>query len=457
MNKVVRCQIVKPVDMDWKQFGDILYELQYEAREIKNKTMFMYHEWVQYCTEQENLTGKKPKVEDVYGFGTIEGYINHVISAYGKINYSSNVTSLIRNIRAKYDTLYKDILAGRASVPNAGKNQPIDLHNKSIRIFHDDAAVDYYAVLSLLSGIGKHKWNTKTGQITVLLKTSGKSNSVRKILDSCIKGEYKVRGSQILRVDGKIYLNLCYEFAEEKDTSLDKNKIMGVDLGIAVPAYMAFNFDRYDRAKVEDNRIMQRKYRLDKELSQAKKCCTFTNDGHGRANKMRCYEKYSHKSRNFSDTLNHKWAKYIVEQAVKHGCATIQMEDLTAIKNAKPKKKKSSGKNNEREEDLQEELQREATATLAKNKFLKNWTYYDLQTKIQQKAAEKGISVVKVNPKYTSQRCSECGCISPRNRPEQKTFHCISCGYSENADFNAARNLSVSGIEKIISSTPVTE
>lgn len=53
-------------------------------------------------------------------------------------------------------------------------------------------------------------------------------------------------------------------------------------------------------------------------------------------------------------------------------------------------------------------------------------------------------------PKYTSQRCSECGYIDKENRLEQKSFKCLKCGYTTNADFNAARNISIQNIDKII-------
>ena len=37
--------------------------------------------------------------------------------------------------------------------------------------------------------------------------------------------------------------------------------------------------------------------------------------------------------------------------------------------------------------------------------------------------------------------CPICGCIEDENRPNQETFECIECGYSNNADFNAAHNI----------------
>jgi putative transposase len=49
--------------------------------------------------------------------------------------------------------------------------------------------------------------------------------------------------------------------------------------------------------------------------------------------------------------------------------------------------------------------------------------------------------VEKVNPAYTSQRCSECGNTDRDSRKSQALYLCVSCGYSANADVNAARNI----------------
>jgi putative transposase len=49
--------------------------------------------------------------------------------------------------------------------------------------------------------------------------------------------------------------------------------------------------------------------------------------------------------------------------------------------------------------------------------------------------------VVKVNPAYTSQRCSACGHIARENRESQAVFLCVACGFACNADVNAAKNV----------------
>ncbi|MBV9208270.1 MAG: transposase [Actinobacteria bacterium] len=49
--------------------------------------------------------------------------------------------------------------------------------------------------------------------------------------------------------------------------------------------------------------------------------------------------------------------------------------------------------------------------------------------------------VEKVRPAYTSQRCLACGHIAAGSRESQALFRCVACGYSCNADVNAARNI----------------
>ena len=86
-------------------------------------------------------------------------------------------------------------------------------------------------------------------------------------------------------------------------------------------------------------------------------------------------------------------------------------------------------------------------------KRLQHWTYYDLQAKIENKAKEHGIKVIKINPQYTSKRCSKCGNIDLENRKKQDLFKCTSCGFECNADFNASQNLSIKDIAQIIIKT----
>jgi transposase len=49
--------------------------------------------------------------------------------------------------------------------------------------------------------------------------------------------------------------------------------------------------------------------------------------------------------------------------------------------------------------------------------------------------------VEKINPAFTSQRCSACGHVDAKSRQSQARFACTACGFAGNADVNAARNI----------------
>jgi transposase len=55
----------------------------------------------------------------------------------------------------------------------------------------------------------------------------------------------------------------------------------------------------------------------------------------------------------------------------------------------------------------------------------------------QYKAEAKGLQVIYVNPAYSSQACSKCGCLGVRYRHH---FKCL-CGHQQHSDLNASRNL----------------
>ena len=63
------------------------------------------------------------------------------------------------------------------------------------------------------------------------------------------------------------------------------------------------------------------------------------------------------------------------------------------------------------------------------------------------KARRAGVPLVQVDPRYTSQTCNRCGHRDKRNRPDQETFICRSCGVVAHADHNAARNIAQRGVE----------
>ena len=80
------------------------------------------------------------------------------------------------------------------------------------------------------------------------------------------------------------------------------------------------------------------------------------------------------------------------------------------------------------------------------NAKMGKWAFGQLTNYLGYKGKRAGVPVLFVNPAYTSQMCSKCGHTEEDNRLSQSEFCCISCGYKENADINAAINILSKGI-----------
>ena len=73
---------------------------------------------------------------------------------------------------------------------------------------------------------------------------------------------------------------------------------------------------------------------------------------------------------------------------------------------------------------------------------LKHFNYAELFDVLDNKLEERGVLVQKLNPTYTSQRCSQCGWTRRANRKGKK-FKCGSCLHEYDADLNASQNLAL--------------
>src|ERR1019366_6646477 len=69
-----------------------------------------------------------------------------------------------------------------------------------------------------------------------------------------------------------------------------------------------------------------------------------------------------------------------------------------------------------------------------------------MASRLEQKAAASGVTLLQVNARFTSQQCHVCGHTAAGNRESQAVFRCQSCGHEDHADRNAARNILARGL-----------
>ena len=79
------------------------------------------------------------------------------------------------------------------------------------------------------------------------------------------------------------------------------------------------------------------------------------------------------------------------------------------------------------------------------NRSILDQGWYAFEMMLKYKLSWLGGELVLINPKNTSRKCPECGHTDKDNRKSQAKFSCQNCGYSENADFVAAKNILAAG------------
>lgn len=399
-----------------KELYKLLDDISYAVWRIKNRATTAAYDWQQFSFGFKERYGDFPKPKDVLE-STVATNVYAFLKEIGDFVGSTIIDCSIQEAIKKFEKDKSEILRGSKSISQYRKDGSFPLRAQAIKNIDKINAKKYTANFSLLSKEGAKERNCKT-QVPITLKTGYGANA---ILDRIIDGEYKLCDSRIARKGTKYYLMVAYQFMSEK-AQVDDRNVLGVDLGIVNAAYMATNFSR-DRAVIEGNEIITFRQRIEARRNSLLRQGKYAGEGrrgHGRTTALKPIEKLRGKVENFRQTTNHKYAKYIVYTAVKYGCGTIQMEDISGIEK--------------------------------RDVFLRNWPYYNLQQYIEYKAKERGIVVKYINPQYTSQRCSCCGYIAKGNRKEQSKFECVQCGYKANADYNAAKNIADPDIESKIKS-----
>lgn len=198
---------------------------------------------------------------------------------------------------------------------------------------------------------------------------------------------------------GRYFLHIVVSLPEP--ACVPTEEVIGVDLGLNRPAVTSNRHFLGERRWKEQERHI---FRLRRKL-QAK----------GSKSVTRHLKKLSGKRFRQRKDHDHVLSKRIVQNAQPG--ATIVVENLSHIR--------------ERAQLRKGEGQRR----------LHSWSFDQFHAFLSYKAEARGMQVVKVNPCHTSQQCSRCGYQARNNRRSQSLFHCRSCGYQCNADYNAAKNI----------------
>jgi putative transposase len=305
-------------------------------------------------------------------------------------------------IREKYEKLSSQlVIRAIAKVCEAYKV------NKKVQCqFRLDGAIVYDQRILSFKGLEYVSISTINGRMDIPMVISSYHQSI-------LEGK-RVRGqADLIFVDGVFYLLLVVEFPE--GTLIETTELIGIDLGIVNIATDSTG-QSFSGSKI--NNLRKRYARIRSKL-QAKKT----------KSAKRLLKKRRRKEQRMAKDMNHCISKQIIQKASRH-CSSIVLENLYGIS-------KTKGKKNSK------------TVSKSQRGNLSRWAFYQLQQFIQYKAEIQGISVLFVDPKYTSQTCSCCGHVAKENRKSQSEFECMSCEFVAHADYNASLNIKEKGYRQL--------
>ena len=257
------------------------------------------------------------------------------------------------------------------------------------------------------------KWVNKIEFTVITGSNNMKENTIelKHTLHKIINNEYKIKESSLMfDKNNNLILNLTFDIPDKEVHEIVSGRTLGVDLGIATPAYVCLSDTTYIRSGFGSaNDFFRVRQQMKDRRKKLYASLTVVKGGKGRNKKVKAADHLRDKERNFAKTYNHQLSYKIVKFAKDNKCEFINLEYLT-----------KDG---------------------FENRILSSWSYYELQNMIEYKAEREGIKVRYVDPAYTSQTCSKCGHVDKENRPTQAKFKCVNCGLELNADHNASINI----------------
>lgn len=295
---------------------------------------------------------------------------------------SAVVNQNIREVKA----LYKLFKRSKSKKDNLifKRNQPLCYNNQNYKI------KNHFISVPLYNSKSKRYWFPVV------------QNSRLKELHTHIENGAKLGKASLFRKNKKYYFAVTIKINTVKSTG---NNIMGIDIGLNQLAVASI-------CDITGSEI-SRQFCNGKKAGYIRKKHRATRRSLGQVKKLNKIKAINDKESRYITDLNHKISKKLIKLAVQEGVSTIVMENLKGI--------------------------RKAFSSKTTDKNLNSWAFYELQQFIHYKAISKGMDVLYIDPKYTSQTCNSCGNISKSNR--KRNIYSCNCGYKVHADLNAARNI----------------
>ena len=252
--------------------------------------------------------------------------------------------------------------------------------------------------------------NTLNGRVKLPYFSEGMS----KYFDHTV---YKFGTAKLVNKHGKYFLHIPVTYDVKESNISDIRNVVGIDRGIN---FVVATYDSKHKSGFVSGKAIKQKRanysKLRKELQMR-----HTSSARRRIKAI------GQRENRWMQDVNHCVSKALVKSNPKH--TLFVLEDLSGVRNATERVK-------------------------TKDRYVSvSWSFYDLEQKLIYKAKQNQSSVIKVDPRYTSQCCPVCGHTEKSNRNKKiHLFTCRNCGYRSNDDRIGAMNLYRMGINYLADS-----
>lgn len=316
-------------------------------------------------TDEINLISKKasrkPKADDP----------DYSLYEYGAIDFPTglpipgNIGRMVKQDlqKAKSDGLFK----GKTSLPIRRLNAALEIPSAYFSFYHEYDSLQeledhlYEKDLTVYMKFVNHI------RFKIIFGNPYQSRYIRSMIYNVLDGTFEPKGSSLCfdKSNKKIILNLTVS-VPKKTVQLDDDKIVGVALGVGVPAACSLNVsDQMCQVIGSREEFLDARLRMQMKRRKMTSALKLAKGGHGRKKKLAALDNLVRYEKNFAKTYNHMISKRIVEFAVENHAKYIHIEDP-------------------------EQYPRDVF-------LLRNWSVYQLRSMIEYKADRVGIEVKEVS------------------------------------------------------------
>lgn len=185
----------------------------------------------------------------------------------------------------------------------------------------------------------------------------------RKLMQQVASGKTKMRTSHIKLKDGKVFMLAVFEFEKEKHC-LKPEVISEAILSLEYPIVVKIGRAKLTIGTREE--FLYRRLAIQAAMKRTREGVTYSKSGKGRKRKTKAMARFRDTERNYVHNRLHVYSRKLIDFCIKHQAGTLILLNQNEIL----------------------EIAKEEAFVI------RNWSYYDLMTKIKYKAEKVGIELV---------------------------------------------------------------